>query len=86
MNTIIKLAAAFALAGSCLAAHAQEGGKMLKKEGKTDDKMLRENHRMMKDGKVKRSESMTSEPKVIKEEDRMDRKAHKEKAKVNPAQ
>jgi hypothetical protein len=82
MNTISKLAATLVLATACLAAHAQEGDKMLKKEGKTDGKMIRENHRMMKDGKVKHDESMGSKPKVIKEEDRLDhKKEHKQKFK-----
>lgn len=87
MNTILKFAATVVFAGSCLVAHAQEGGKNLKKEGKTDDKMLRENRRMMKDGKVKHNESMGSEPKVIRKEDRLDhKKDHKHKAAVSPAQ
>ncbi len=80
MNKMMTCMATAVLAASCLVAQAQDGGKMLKKEGKTDDKLLRENRRMMKDGKVKRNESMTSEPKLIKEEDRLDhRKAGKGK-------
>ena len=72
---LFKYAAMVAFAAGCLTAQAQDGGKMLKKEGKTDDKMLRENRRMMKDGKVKRDESMTSsEPKLIKKEDHLDHK------------
>jgi Ni/Co efflux regulator RcnB len=71
MMKLFKYAAMVAFATGCLAAQAQDGGKMLKKEGKTDDKMLRENRRMMKDGRVKRDESMTSEPKLIKKEDRL---------------
>ena len=78
MNKFLTGVAMATLATSCLLAQAQDGGKMLKKEGKTDDKMLRENRRMMKDGKVKRDESMTSEPKLIKEEDHLD---HKKRAK-----
>ena len=78
MNKFFACIATALLVTSCLMAQAQDGGKMLSKEGKTDDKMLRENRRMMKDGKAKRDESMTSEPKLIREEDRLD---HKKKAK-----
>jgi hypothetical protein len=78
MNSILKFAVVVTFASNCLVAQAQDGGKMLKKEGKTDDKMLRENRRMMKDGKVKRNESMTSKPKLVKKEDRL---AHKKTSK-----
>lgn len=45
---------------------------MLKKEGKTDDKMLRENRRMMRDGHVNHGQSLSKKPKLIREEDRLD--------------
>ena len=55
MTRLAQLPGLLALTGLLLTAinppgHGQEGGKMLKKEGKTDDKLLRENRRMMRDG------------------------------------
>ncbi len=72
MTTIFTFAAALAFAGLGPAAQAQDGGKMLKKEGKTDGRMLRENRRMMRDGRVKHGESLSKEPRLLKTEDRLD--------------
>ena len=77
MTHLTQLAGLLALTGLLFtgispSAHGQEGGKMLKKEGKTDDKMLRENRRMMRDGHVNHGQSLSKKPKLIREEDRLD--------------
>lgn len=77
MTRLAQLAGLFALIGLLVTAinppaHGQEGGKMLKKEGKTDDKMLRENRRMMRDGRVNHGQSLSKKPKLVRKEDRLD--------------
>ncbi|MCI1189651.1 hypothetical protein MON38_19690 [Hymenobacter sp. DH14] len=77
MTRLAQLPGLLALTGLLLTAinppaHGQEGGKMLKKEGKTDDKLLRENRRMMRDGRVNHGQSLSKEPKLVREEDRLD--------------
>lgn len=48
MNRILKFAAALALAASCFTSYAQEGDKMMKKEGNMDRRQILENHKMMR--------------------------------------
>lgn len=72
ITTIFKLAAALAFAGLGPAAQAQDGGKMLEKEGKTDGRMLRENRRMMRDGRVKHGESLSKGPRLLKAENHLE--------------
>lgn len=77
MTRLTQLASLLALTGLLFtgispSAHGQEGGEMLKKEGKTDGKMLRENRRMLRDGHVNHGQSPSKEPKLIREEDRLD--------------
>jgi hypothetical protein len=58
MKTTLKLAAAVALSFGCLSVYAQEGDKMMKKEGKMDHKQMKENHKMMHDGKAKKEDKV----------------------------
>lgn len=67
-----SFAATLALLGLSLTTHAQQGDKMLKKEGKVDAKMVRENRRARHDGHVTHGESLSKEPKLVKKDDKRD--------------
>ena len=74
------------LAGVSFAAHAQQGGKptenggkMLRKEGKVSAKMLREDERAERTGTVRADGNMNKKPKFIREEDRLDHRKHAHK-------
>lgn len=79
------------LAGINLVAQAQqggkpteEGGKMLKKEGKVSSKMLREDERAERTKTVRASGRMNKKPKFIREEDRLDHRKHPQQAPTTP--
>lgn len=79
------------LAGTSLVAQAQqggkpteEGGKMLKKEGKVSAKMLREDERAERTRTVRADGSMTRKPRFIREEDRLDHRKHSQRAPTIP--
>jgi hypothetical protein len=73
MKNLLKLASALALSCTFLAAHAQQGDdKMVKKEAKTEGKMMKKEGKMMsndkmakKDGKMmKKDGKMMSKEKM----------------------
>lgn len=71
MKNLLKLAAAFALTCTFVAAHAQQGDdKMMKKEAKADGKAVKHEGKMMKDDKMTKKEgkAVKKEGKMIKDE------------------
>ena len=79
------------LVGTGLIAQAQqgvkpteEGGKMLKKEGKVSAKMLREDERAERTRTVRADGSMTKKPRFIREEDRFNHRKHPQRAPTTP--
>ena len=54
----------------------EEGGKMLKKEGKVSGKMLREDERAERTRTVRADGRMDKKPRFIREEDRLDHRTH----------
>jgi hypothetical protein len=80
------IASLLGLAGFSFAAHAQQGGrttenggKMLRKEGKVSARMLREDERAERIGTVRADGAMNKKPKFIREEDRLDHRKHAHK-------
>ncbi|GAB3575715.1 hypothetical protein [Hymenobacter daeguensis] len=65
MKNLLKLAAAFALTCTFVAAHAQQGDdKMMKKDAKADGKMMKH------DGKMMHDKGMKKEGKMMKDSDK----------------
>ena len=69
MKNLLKLATAAALSLTFIAAHAQQGdGKMMKKDEKTNAKMMK------KTGKMANDKPMTKSGKMMKHDAKMDAK------------
>jgi hypothetical protein len=69
MKNLLKLASAAALSLTFIAAHAQQGdGKMMKKDEKTDARMMK------KTGKMANDRSMKKSGKMMKHDAKMDAK------------
>jgi hypothetical protein len=71
MKNLLKLAAAFALTCTFVAAHAQQGDdKMMKKDAKADGKMMKKEGKAMKDDKMmkKDGKEMKKEGKMMKDD------------------
>ncbi len=65
MKNLLKLASAVALSVTFLAAHAQQGDdKMMKKEEKSEGKMMKHDGKMMKDHKGMKHEGKLMKAKM----------------------
>lgn len=63
----------------------EEGGRMLKKEGRVSASMLREDERAERTRTVRADGRMTRKPRFIREEDRLDHRQHPHRAFAPPA-
>lgn len=79
------------LAGSGFRAQAQqggfpreEGGRLLKKEGRVNASALREDERAERTRTVRADGRMAKKPRFIREEDRLDHRPHSRRAFIPP--
>ena len=63
----------------------EEGGRMLKKEGRVSAKMLREDERAERTRTVRADGRMAKKPRFIREEDRLDHRQHPHRTFTPPA-